>query len=437
MTTKKRLGVPAGALIIVLLALLLSACGGSNWNKADLTEYDKFGETVQCHEIDTASETLETAVKDNDGVALTQMGVWIDGKLDDAILKDARDNLNKWRTECSKGTPTVTSTATSSSNTDSGVPSDGDAGVRDSDGQLRPLPLVDQRGDGVTPVNSTGDPRSPATYQDAMKCSPVRNWAEFVNCIGDQQWYKDGVDARSSKTGFTWSDIEKWAKETDIDTRVIQVYNLEISDADARNQVRSLVGNDADKLPIARHACIVNTRGLEGNRMEDFVDCRKMVRVSLSPIVYKDNRPVSLRADTGIFVDCFNLWWIPQEIVKHGQPPAPRGTGGNPPPGTTVPPGTGGPPPPVTTTTPNDDKIPSQAATHDGGRGTVTAPVSPPTGGPAVPTYTTQPRPTVQPTQPPVTTEQPQPTGQPVPTVAPSTQPPKNSVVPTTGGEFG
>lgn len=176
MTTKKRLGALTGALIIALLALMLSACGSSDWNKADLTEYDKFGTTVQCDQIDTASETLETAVKDNDGVALTQMGVWIDGKLDEAILKDARDNLNKWRTECPKSTSTVTSTAASSSSASAEDCADG-FGVKlqpNNGGDLVDGGLAPQTQEGKDKVAKIAkeDPRVLQVYYNA---SPLGN----------------------------------------------------------------------------------------------------------------------------------------------------------------------------------------------------------------------------------------------------------------------
>ncbi len=223
-------------------------------------------------------------------------------------------------------TPSVSPSSASPSPTTSATtppPSDGTAGIEDANGELRSLPLADQAGDEATPVNTTADPRSPATF-DCPTLS--RNWTEFVACIGDRQWYKDGVNARKSMTGFDWSDIERWAADgKGFDTRVIQVFNWSgISDADVRAQAATYVGTvAAGKMDIVRHdTCIVNTRGFGSEQVQDFVDCRKMVRVSLAPLVYTDGQVTGLRGDSGGFDDCANLWWLPRQFVKNGPPPA-------------------------------------------------------------------------------------------------------------------
>ena len=69
------------------------------------------------------------------------------------------------------------------------------------------------------------------------------------------------------------------------------------TDQQAREDVRQLVGKDADKLVVVRiNSCVINTRGfLDHPGMEDFTDCRRMVRASLLPIVYdKDGKPIGL-----------------------------------------------------------------------------------------------------------------------------------------------
>jgi hypothetical protein len=228
--------------------------------------------------------------------------------------------------------------------------------VTESNGRMHSLPLVNADGTVVN-GDSTSDPRTPPTYADAKVKGPAQSWEQFVDLMGGMKWYVDGVNARKGTTGFDWSDVQKWATAKDangpIDARVIQVYNLNYTDQQARDAVRGLVGNDADKLPIARHSCIVNTRGFDHNQMQDFVDCRQMVRVSLSPIVYDNNGvPVSLRSDTGVFVDCFNIWWIPRQIVVPVPPTTP----------TTVPPKvppTTVPPTPTTTVPPNIPTCPN------------------------------------------------------------------------------
>jgi len=220
------------------------------------------------------------------------------------------DGLTERQKECE-------STSSSSS------PGDGSTViVTEANGQQHSLPLVE----GGSPVmgDSTGDTRTPPTYADAKAKGPAQSWQQLVDLMGGQQWYIDGINARKDVTGFGWDDIVKWSTAKDdmgpIDARVIQVYNWpDLSDQDARNAVRQLVGDVADTLQLDRHNCIENTRGFGHEQMENFVDCRKMVRVSLSPIVYDTNgKPVMLRSDAGVFIDCFNLWWIPPKIEKPG-----------------------------------------------------------------------------------------------------------------------
>lgn len=431
-TTKKRAGAVLALVIGALLVVMMSGCSTQpSWELSNLSDKGKV-EAVVCDQVDSASEQLEDAVTDEDSGALATIGVWVNNKLDDAALKDVRERIKQRRKQCDTVTTTVTSSGLpTATTTASSVPSDGNAGVRDSNGALRTVPLVGRDGEGVAPVDTTEDPRSPATLGVLLKCKQAKSWHDLVVCVGNDQTYKDAVTARKPQTGFDWDDILRWEKES-IDARVIQVFNLNISDTEARDRVRGLVGSDADRLPIARHGCAMNTRRLEDNSISDFTDCRPMVRVSLAPLVYTGDKVTGMLADRGIFVDCFNLWWIPQAIVRNGPPPQPGnpgtpGTGGGTPPGTTVPPA-----PPGTTTVPPttnppvtpNPKIPGQAPPHDGGHGTITGPASTPTGGQPVPTYTTQAPPAPVTTvpggtpAPPVTTQVPTATG-----AAPSTAP--------------
>lgn len=260
-------------------------------------------------------------------------------------------------------TPAATTSTTPSSTpspTETGLPDNGQAGIEDSDGALTVLPMV--TGTDVLPTaDTTNDVRTPATYKDALKCGPVQNWQELVDCVGGLQWYIDGVNARKGKTGFGWDDVLKWAKDTkDYDTRAIVVYNSPgISEQDARARAKDVVGNgNEDKLPVVyKNTCIINTRGFGHEQMQDFVDCRSMVRVSLVPIAYgTDGKPgfpanLSESLKSGVFVDCFNVWWLPKKVVPGGPAPTPTPT---PPPST---------PPPLTSKDPKDDVTPPNGVT--------------------------------------------------------------------------
>ncbi len=360
------------ALVVLLATFGLAACGSADetesWSPYPLSP-NGAAENIPCEHIESAFSQIEKAREasrlDGDHSLSQLIGLTNDnGELDQEKVEDVERRLRERKASPACDDPETTPTPSDGDTETAPAPSDGDAGVRDSDGQLRSLPLVDQVGRTPAPVDTTSDPRSPATYADAMKCSPVRNWAELVTCIGDQQWYKDGVNARKAKTGFDWNDVETWGEATDVDTRVIHVFNMSVgekSDEAARKDARALIGNDADKLSVVRHQCIINTRGLEGDKMEDFTDCRKMVRVSLSPLAYREGKVGGLRADAGIFVDCLNIWWLPQAVIKNGPPPPPPGRGGPPPSDTPSivtppPPGRGGPPP-VTTHPPGPPPV--------------------------------------------------------------------------------
>lgn len=322
---------------------------------------------------------------------------------------------------CKDASSTTTSTST--------PPDDGQAGVADSDGALVSLPLVDDNGT-IIRGDSTSDPRTPASYDAAKQQGPLVTWADAERVLGGLPWYVEALNARKSKTGFDWTDVQKWATADDVDPRVIQVFNLEISDQEARDAVRELVGNDADRLPIARHmTCIVNTRGFGHETVQDFADCREMVRVTLAPIVYNEKgEPVGLRGNTGIFVDCFNIWWIPRQVVKHGPPPQEA------PPTTPTAPPTMPPAPPTTGLTPKDPNqepsrrgnVPPQV---QGPAPSVSEPASPPAGGSPPASYV-PPAPPASAVVPPST----RPSAPPAPsTTLPPANDPEVSLPPVTG----
>lgn len=340
---------------------------------------------------------------------------------------------------CNDGSSTTTSS------TATPPPSDGTAGVADSDGELRSLPLVDDN-DTIISGDSTGDPRTPASYELAKENGPLVTWADAERELGKLDWYVEAVEARKSKTGFDWEDVSKWATATDIDPRVIHVFNMDVTDQGARDAVRDLVGSDADRMPIARHmTCIVNTRGFGHETVQDFADCRKMVRVSLAPIVYDEKgEPVGLRSDAGIFVDCLNIWWIPRQVVPNGPPPSVAPPATTTPTGT-IPPGTVPPTtrpgtttstttPRTTTTVKPKDPTRDPCATGNsrpGGCGPEEGPSEGPTEHPAVippPVYVPPTPPTVPPTtRPPVTAP---PTTTPPATTPPTTTPPTTVIPP-------
>lgn len=422
-TAKNRRGPVKSLSLLVGLVLIIStflgACSSPSVALPDLSG-DNI-DTVSCETIVTVANTvarLDTGSSRGDKVRLENAGLNPD---DPDAMKMVRDRLDKRVKQCRQEataaatTATTTETATAVATTSLPPTDDGQSGVEDSDGELRSLPLVDQVGDQATGADTTTDPRTPATYAEALADGPVNNWAELAERMRGQRWYVDAVNDRASKTGFDWSDIERWAQDAgEYDTRVIHVFNQpELSDAQARAQASELIGQSASQLPVAQHdTCVVNTRGFSHEVVQDFTDCRQMVRVSLAPLVYDGSQIIGLRANAGNFNDCFNLWWVPRQVVKHGPVPTPSKT-------TSVkkkqPPVVKTKQPPVVKPKPKKPK-----------------PTKPPVRPTPTPTTTKPPvRPTPTPTKPTAKKSFPPPPGQSPAPVRPSPEPPKPSPVHT------
>ena len=235
--------------------------------------------------------------------------------------------------------------------------------------------------------DSTNSPLAPPVVPNDKRCGTLVSWKSLDDCMGDEKWYTDGVDRLASETGFDWDHVE-WMAEHErnvvSDTRIIEVININVSDDQARDHVRDLVKDDkaVDKMSIVRHGCIMNTRGMEKDQLNEFSDCTPMVRVSLGVFQWDDKeKRAEFAPNSGVFVDCYNLWWLGR-VEEKPAPPAP-------------PSGTGTPPPPTRTTTP-----PTRTTTTPPTRTTTTT--TPPTRTTTTPpptttTTTLQPKPPIIP----------------------------------------
>lgn len=219
---------------------------------------------------------------------------------------------------CKSGASASGSAGSSASPAPNGVNQMAD--VVETDGTHRTLPVVDSG--TVMDGNSTTNPQTPATYADALKDGPLKSWADAVSRLGGFKWYVDGTNARKAYTGFDWDTVKRFAA-TNVDARVIQVYNMpDETEKQARDAVRKLIGNDVDNLPVLHvNGCFENTWGFKDNppRMYDYLDCdRQEVRVTLAAIQYDaKNNPTGLLMNRGVFVDCDNLHWLPQKVTPH------------------------------------------------------------------------------------------------------------------------
>lgn len=208
----------------------------------------------------------------------------------------------------------------------SGPQDDDTIGVENPNGKLEAMSVVGKDNEAaLNTADTTSDSRTPATVSGAFReqagCELwVSTWSDLVDCMGNQQWYIDALNARSNNTGFTWDDVLKWAKDPQLNGKtqlVIHVFGTEVTDKEAREIAHEVVANNVDVnvLPIVRHDVgFANTRATGHHKVGDFYDKRQMVRVSLAPVSYNaDGTVKGLRSDAGVFVDCFNIWW---EVVR-------------------------------------------------------------------------------------------------------------------------
>ncbi len=214
----------------------------------------------------------------------------------------------------------------------------GSVGVENLDGSISALPLVTGT-DATVIVDTTTQAATPPLLDGSLRfTAQTLSWAGLVERVGDQQWYKDGVNARAAQTGFTWDDVLKFAQANKmvngeiqgVNALAIQVFNRpDLTDAQARDEVRKYItpdveetiGMTVEELPIQWiNNGFTNTRQAgtsESPQMGEYFDTQRMVRVSLMPIKF-DDKGVAVSLDgsrgAGIFIDCGNLHWVPKAV---------------------------------------------------------------------------------------------------------------------------
>lgn len=296
------------------------------------------------------------------------------------------------------------------------------------DGKTRQLDFVSSA-DASKPLagKDVNTETTPPSLDDGK--GPVHSWTELVQRVNGlpkakKDAYIAAINARSRFLG-TWDDVQQYAameKKDDLDTRVVLIINSTVTDKEARDAVRTDVGDATDKLPIVRvSGALVNTRGVDAGKIEDFADGRSQIRVILTtPVVKKDGKdnakPVAntdaASKGTGVLTECTNP---STGIVRH---PTPH----------TVPPKKTSPPPSVPPTTPSTTPPTTRPPT------TTPPTTTPPTTTPptTTPPTTTPPTTTPPTTTPPTTTP---PTTTPPTTTPPTTTPPTTTPPTTTPPE--
>jgi hypothetical protein len=224
--------------------------------------------------------------------------------------------------------------------------------VATADGKSRQLDYVTN--DASKPVSGkdVNTATTPPSLDDGK--GPVHSWTELVQRVNGlpkakHDAYVAAINSRSQYLG-TWDDVQQYAalekKDKNLDTRVIIVLNSDVTDKQARDAVRSDVGDATDKLPIVRiSGALVNTRGVDAGKIEDFADGRAQIRVILTtPVVKKDDTGgTKVAADTdaaskgtGVLTECTNP---STGIVHHPKPiPVPPKKTHKPPTSTKTPP---------------------------------------------------------------------------------------------------
>lgn len=298
---------------------------------------------------------------------------------------------------------TTTSTSTPTAATGTVIPAsilqaislqDACTGV-ELDGKTVDLPAV-----GGCAGNATSVPVGPMPSYQSADAPPLTqtgyrmgNWCHLTALLPVEQygWYWEGAQRTA---GVSFEQAQQYCdmqKRQPLDFRaIIVVGGYNITDDEARelatkDGIKGVYHTDGTALPVIRYNSIINTRGLENQQMNEFVDSRSMVRVSLmAPIIddkgtadTADDVATGLSPERGIFDDCTNAWRLPvktypvgkPELAVYNIPPAknvpPTSTAPStaPPPATTIPPATTPSTNTVVTTTPSTTVVTTTPST--------------------------------------------------------------------------
>lgn len=291
-----------------------------------------------------------------------------------AQIESAKSTCDAAAAQAASATSVTTSTSTAATGTV--IPAsilqainlaDACTGV-ELDGKTVNLPAV-----GGCAGNATSVPVGPMPSYQSADAPPLTqtgyrmgNWCHLTALLPKDEygWYWEGAQRTA---GVSFAQAEQYCemqKRQPLDFRAIIVvggYNItddEARELATRDGIKGVYHTDGTVLPVIRYNSIINTRGLENHEMNEFVDSRSMVRVSLmAPIIddkgtadTSDDVATGLSPERGIFDDCTNAWRLPVKTYPVGKPELavynikPAGnvppTSTAPPPATTIPPAT-------------------------------------------------------------------------------------------------
>lgn len=339
MLTNTRWRGAVAVLAAIITATTLVGCTNGDVTLPDLSGYK--ASQVDCATVDDVVKAFNNATSSTDDPnklrAVRAAGV---NPLDTFEVTTTKDALGTRALECAlekaaaspspSPSPSLSPSPSPGPSTSASAPAvEQEAEVEDN-GTRTLVPLVTTAPNDAS-VDTTGDPQTLPSLPVGL-CPVLVDWSSLVNCVEDNnlQWFINDVNEREPSTGFNWSDIVSWTEATNaktVEVRAIAVFGPDISNAEARSRAAVLVGKDtASRLPIVRHpACFVNTRGLKDEQMTDFVYCppnSRQARVTLMPVLMKGGAITGIvNQDAGVFVDCDNVWWIPERISVPGREP--------------------------------------------------------------------------------------------------------------------
>ena len=219
--------------------------------------------------------------------------------------------------------------ASETSATTVSVETDGEVGT-EIDGKIVIMPQIGDNDEQLTEADSTT--YAPATFQGIQEqCGhgKVLSWTQLVNCIDGNEVYINAVNDREYATGFDWNDVlefskleKEYAESVGADVsqlRTVQIVSFgNFPEKDARAQAQDLLGAAGDGIGLTdKTVGFSNTWALEDGVISEYYHSSQQVRVSLFPIKKVDGKiVVDDSRNEGIFVDCLNVWWQPDQTWK-------------------------------------------------------------------------------------------------------------------------
>lgn len=298
-------------ILLGLLAavLLLSACGNNDYKPTDLTAKGAIG-NLSCDDATSAFEMLDAAAKDGDTTTLDDFG--ITGENQDQLSKDLKAHKDQ---VCALP----------------GSKEEPQSDIKQVNDQTATVASV--AGGPQVNIDSRVDQRTPPVVPD-VDMANLKSWKDLFDKMKDQQWYIDSANERRPVTGWGWNEVKLWANVRTADgkipdARVIKVYSLsaeEVSDEEARRVAHEKLGGDwkeFEKMPVERHGHFMNTRGHKQKQLSNFEDKKRQIRVTLVPLVLNADGSLAGKqqnANSGVFVDCLNIWWLYFQSVPKGTP---------------------------------------------------------------------------------------------------------------------